>query len=257
MREVSVLSADEAAQMIPGGATMAVGASSGISMRALGARFVKMGAPSDLTVIFPINVDDMYGQPGFGHLAHKGMTHRLVGGSFVSGPSREQTPALRDLIADNRVLCYNYPIGHLLSVLSDCAAKGFGYLTQTRLGTFIDPRCGGGGMNDRSRTQSWVRLSQLNDREVLHYPCLGVDVAIIRATTADEFGNLTFEHEAAVVAPYTLAAAAKASRGRVIAQVKRIRRSSEIGPPRCLGSRIHGGRCLGGSESNASHRHHL
>jgi hypothetical protein len=58
MREVSVLSADEAAQMIPGGVAIAVGASSGISMRAPGARFVKRGAPSDLTVIFPINVDE-------------------------------------------------------------------------------------------------------------------------------------------------------------------------------------------------------
>jgi acyl CoA:acetate/3-ketoacid CoA transferase len=47
-------------------------------------------------------------------------------------------------------------------------------------------------------------------------------VAIIRATTADEHGNLTFEHEGAYLGAFDQALAARNHRGIVIAQVKRL-----------------------------------
>ena len=55
-------------------------------------------------------------------------------------------------------------------------------------------------------------------------------VAIIRATTADERGNLTYEHEGAYLGGLDQALAARNNGGIVIAQVKRITKSGSLKP---------------------------
>jgi propionate CoA-transferase len=230
-----VTSLEEAVDLISDEATIAVGASSGVSLpdkalEALGMGFRLKGRPRDLTVIFPVNLGDMFGQKGLDHLANEGQVRCLIGGSFPSGPSSAATPAIRRLITNDRLRAYNYPIGILMALLGESAAKGLGVLTETGLGTFIDTHYGGGGLNECSRRKPFVRRAKFEEREYLFFPALTIDVAIIRATTADEHGNLTFEHEAALISPFTLAAAAKASRGRVIAQVKRLRATRRMDP---------------------------
>ena len=230
-----ILSANDAAGLIPDGATVTVSASSGVSLpdamlAALGERFRQAGSPRGLRLLFPINLGDMFGQKGLDHLANDGQVACLIGGSFPSGPSHAEPPAIRRLIAEERCLSYNYPIGVLTALLSESAAKGPGVLTRTGIGTFVDDRHGGGGMNERSRAKPYVRRVQLEGEEYLFFPALGVDVAIIRATTADEQGNLTFEHEGAIVSPFTMAAAAKTNGGKVIAQVKRLLSSRHPDP---------------------------
>ncbi|MEZ5834345.1 MAG: CoA-transferase [Geminicoccaceae bacterium] len=44
----------------------------------------------------------------------------------------------------------------------------------------------------QGRSCLWV---EFNGDTWLHFPNIVADVAIIRATTADESGNLTYEHE--------------------------------------------------------------
>ena len=56
------------------------------------------------------------------------------------------------------------------------------------------------------------------------------DVAIIRATTADERGNLTFEHEGAYLGGLEQALAARNNGGIVIAQVKRVVEAGTLKP---------------------------
>ncbi|HEX2923113.1 MAG TPA: CoA-transferase [Chloroflexota bacterium] len=58
-------------------------------------------------------------------------------------------------------------------------------------------------------------------KEWLHLPSFPIDCAIIRATTADERGNLSFEHEGSYAGAYMQALAAHNCGGKVIAQVKR------------------------------------
>src|SRR5690606_39479976 len=55
----------------------------------------------------------------------------------------------------------------------------------------------------------------------LYFPAIVPDIAIIRATSADERGNLTFEHEGAFLGALEQALAARNNGGTVIAQVKR------------------------------------
>jgi len=230
-----VTSLEEAAAQVGSGTTVVAGASSGVSLPdamlgALGARFKSTGVPRDLTLMFPINLGDMFGQKGLDHLANSGQVRRLIGGSYPSGPSNADPPAIRRLIDEQEILAYNLPVGVLTALIGEAAAKGPGVLTETGLDTFIDERFGGGGMNPRSRAEPFTQRVNFAGRDYLFFPTQSIDVAIIRATTTDEQGNLTFENEGALIAPFTLAAAAKANRGLVIAQVERVRAGRFIDP---------------------------
>ena len=56
----------------------------------------------------------------------------------------------------------------------------------------------------------------------MFYPCPALTGAFIRATTADEDGNLTPEHETGQLGVLPAATAVRNSGGTVIAQVKRV-----------------------------------
>ena len=85
----------------------------------------------------------------------------------------------------------------------------------------MDPRRHGGRMNART-TEDIVEVVDFDGREWLYLRSIPVDVAIIRATTADEFGNLTIEDEGAPLGVLDQALAAHNNGGVVIAQVKRL-----------------------------------
>src|SRR5690606_36745370 len=74
------------------------------------------------------------------------------------------------------------------------------------------------------------RVEHLDGKEYLYYPALSLDVAIIRATTADEHGYLSLEEEPNALATLQIAAATKACGGQVIAQVKRVARAGSLDP---------------------------
>ncbi len=62
------------------------------------------------------------------------------------------------------------------------------------------------------------------------FPGHRADVSIIRATTADERGNLTYEHEGAYLGGLEQALAARNNGGIVIAQVKRVVENGSLKP---------------------------
>jgi acyl CoA:acetate/3-ketoacid CoA transferase len=75
-----------------------------------------------------------------------------------------------------------------------------------------------------------VRVVNFEGEEWLFFPSIRPDVAIIRATTADEHGNLTMEHEGAYLGALDQALAARNNRGIVIAQVKRLTAFGSLRP---------------------------
>src|SRR5262249_17823870 len=75
-----------------------------------------------------------------------------------------------------------------------------------------------------------VRRETFGGQQWLYSPAIVPNVAIIRATTADERGNLTYEHEGALLGGLDQALAARNNRGIVIAQVKRVVKAGSLRP---------------------------
>lgn len=113
-------------------------------------------------------------------------------------------------------------------------------LTQVGLDTFVDPRRQGGRMNRRT-VEEVVQVVEFDGQEWLYLRSLRPDVASIRATTADERGNLSFEQEGAFLGVYDVALAAHNSGGIVIAQVKRLAAGRQSARPICACPRYPGG----------------
>src|SRR5687768_2295482 len=89
------ISLEQAAALIPDGATVSVSSSSGLgcpdeTLRAIGDRFRETGSPRGLTMIHPIAAGDMYGLDGVDHIAEPGLMRRIIAGSYPSGPSGAQ-----------------------------------------------------------------------------------------------------------------------------------------------------------------------
>jgi acyl CoA:acetate/3-ketoacid CoA transferase len=234
MPRSKVISLQDAAALIPSGATVTVSSSSGLGcpdamLKAIGERFARTGAPRDLTTIHPIAAGDMYGIAGIDHLACPGLLKRVIAGSYPSGPSSMPSPKIWQLIHENRVEAYNIPSGILFQMHADAAAHRPGVLTQVGLDTFVDPRRDGGRMNDAT-TQEIVEVVQFDGDEWLYFRSIPVDVAIIRGTTADDLGNISMEHEGAYLGALEQALAARNNGGLVIAQVKRVAAAGSIPP---------------------------
>ena len=199
---MKVLGAREIADLIPDGATVTVSSSSGLGcpdavLEAIGARFAATGHPRGLTTLHPIAAGDMYSVKGIDHLARPGLLERTLCGSYPSGPSSAEPPAIWRMIGENAVAAYNVPSGILFDMHREAAAKRPGVLTKVGLDTFVDPAQEGCAMNPAAAARPIVRRERFAGEDWLFFPAIAPDVAIIRATTADERGNLTFEHEGA------------------------------------------------------------
>ncbi|MBL0729615.1 acyl CoA:acetate/3-ketoacid CoA transferase [Piscinibacter sp. HJYY11] len=220
------ISAEHAATLIKDGDVITVSSSSGLGcpdsiLAAIGARFDREGSPRNLTSLHPIAAGDMYGIKGVDHIAKPGLLSRILAGSYPSGPSSLPMPAIWRMVVENQVEAYNLPSGVLYDVHRESAARRPGVLTQVGLGTFVDPDLQGGAMNAAAAEKPYVRKETFDGQQWLYFPSIAPDVAIIRATTADEHGNLTFEHEGAILGVLEQALAARNNGGIVIAQVKR------------------------------------
>ncbi len=229
-----VVTAEEAAYLIPTGATVTISSSAAqlvpdTVLAGIATRFLATGEPRGLTVVFPLAVGDAFGTIGLDHLAHPGLLKRLVGGSYVNGPASKPAPKIYDMILTDQVEAYNFPLGPLLHLHRDIAAKKPGVITKIGLGTFVDPRDQGGRMN-RVTPPGLVELIQLLGEEWLLYRSFPIHVAIIRGTTADTHGNLTLEHEGTYMGVLPQAMAAHNSGGTVIAQVKRVVAAGTLAP---------------------------
>ena len=234
-----ILCADDAASLIPDGAVVSVSSSSGLGcpdavLAAIGARYDRENHPRGLTTLHPIAAGDMWGIKGIDHIAREGLLARILGGSYPSGPSSATPPLIWQLITGNRIPAYNVPSGILFDMHRDAAAKRPGVLTKVGLDTFVDPLREGCAMNDLARAEPIVRHVDFDGEDWLYFKAIVPQVAIIRATTADERGNLSFEHEGAILGPLDQALAARNNGGLVIAQVKRLAKSGTLKPHHVL-----------------------
>ena len=225
MRTVPVLAAAEAAGLISDAAVITVSSSSGLGcpdavLAALGERFAATSAPAGLTMLHPIAAGDMYGIKGIDHLCRPGQLRRVFAGSLPSGGSKLDPPLIRRLIHGDQIEAHNIPSGVLFQMHRAAATGQPGVFTEVGLGTYADPRLEGAKMN--AVTPDFIEVREVDGKEYLFFPAIDVDVAIIRATSADAMGNLSYEHEGGSLGALDQAYAAHNRGGIVIAQVKRV-----------------------------------
>lgn len=227
--------AAEAVALIKDGAVVAVNSSSGLScpdavLAALGERFDSEGSPKDLTSIHPIAAGDFFGTKGIDHYAKPGCLSKIIGGSYPSGPSSAEPPLIWQMITGNKVKAYNLPSGIIFDMLREGAGHRPGVMTKVGMETFVDPDQEGGAMNEAGAGDPIVRRIEFEGEDWLYFQALKPDIAIIRATTSDQRGNLSFESEGAYLGAMEMALAAHNNGGKVIAQVRRVAENGSIRP---------------------------
>lgn len=216
MRPVFV-TAEDAALSIGDGDTVALTGGGGGLMeattlfQAIERRFLSTRRPRDLTLVHALGLGDRKAL-GLNCFAYEGLVRRVIGGYWAWSPRMQQ------LARDEKIEAYALPGGVISQLFREIGARRPGLFTRIGLGTMCDPRQGGGRMNARAK-DALVELVEIDGRELLRYVPFPVDVALVRASAADDDGNVTFAHEAVNLDAAAIALAARACGGKVIVQV--------------------------------------
>lgn len=232
MRRPKFVSANEAVKMIKDNSTIAtigmtlVSASETI-LKEIERSYLEENTPKNITLVHSCGQSDR--DRGIQHFAHEGLLTRIVGGHWGL------QPRVMDMISSNKCLAYCFPQGQFAQLFRSMAGGEPGKITKVGLGTFVDPRLGGGKMNEITKdAPDLVDVVTIDGEEYMRYKPIPLDYCIIRGTYVDELGNLTTDEEAMQLEVFSAVLACKKFGGKVIAQAKRIVKAGSLHPKRVI-----------------------
>jgi propionate CoA-transferase len=189
-------------------------------------RYLKEGHPKGITFLHAAGVGDWKAR-GAGIWAEEGM-EGMVKKVLTSHIGSE--PQMARAVEEEKMECYFWPLGVMCQWYTEVARRSPGLLSKTGLNTFIDPRIEGCQVNSISKDDDLIEVVNLRGEEWLLYKTFPLNVALIRGTTADEKGNVTFEKEAVALEALPVAQAVKAWGGIVIVQVENLAKACSLHP---------------------------
>lgn len=210
-------SAAEAAALIRSGTTIGVGWLSDGLAEAVADAFIADTRPNGLTIVYATTQGEGR-HHGLNLLAHEGLVRRIVGGQW------HPVPGLQALASADRIEAYSLPVGVINRLFRDIAEGLPGHLSRSGLGTFTDPRNGGGRLNRRTQEQL-VRLVRPAGDEALLFRGFPIDAALIGVAFMEGTAAIAMTRDS-----MTLARAARKSGGLVIAQMNRIGTLDKLPP---------------------------
>jgi propionate CoA-transferase len=230
------VTSEEAVSHIADNATLIVGGFSTYStpeelLEGLAERYERTGHPKNITAICGITPGDKTESTeplkglnvGLNRLRAKGLIGTVRVGLL------NDARAISKAVGNNEIAGFVYPMGVVMNLFRATAGGRPGLITKVGLGTYCDPRHEGCAVNEKARAmEPAVQLMTIGGEEYLFYKSFKPDVCFIRATYADEDGNLSMAHEAVMGPELEIAVGTHNNGGIVIAQVEEIVRRGTI-----------------------------
>ncbi|MCD8007254.1 MAG: 3-oxoacid CoA-transferase [Oscillospiraceae bacterium] len=185
------------------------------------------GSPNGITWVTGIGTgDNTENEIGMNRVSIPGMTGCVIAAHLAN------CVKLGKAVGRNEIPAYVIPLGVVAHLMRSIAAGEPGVASHVGIHTLADPRNDGCCSNQAARDmgREVVKLIDVAGKECLFYPSFPIQVAFIRATYADEDGNLSFDHEALTGMELEMALAAHNSGGIVIAQVEKIVKRGTLKP---------------------------
>ena len=217
-----IIDAREAAELIEDNAVIGLNSFAAIANPekvhdAITERFRETGHPRNLTLISSSGFGLMDADRGAEVYIREGAVGKIIASHYGTMPI-----VCRQVLQD-KFEAYNLPLGPMSHAIRAQAGGHDGYYTKVGLGIFVDPRVEGPALNGISKDDSLVRVVEIEGEEYLRYRLPAPDIALIKATSVDANGNVSFENEYCSIDALSLAQLTRRNHGKVIVQVDRLR----------------------------------
>ena len=221
---MKIIKASEVASLIKDSDMVAISGSGGSGspeslIRSVMDSFLKTGHPFNIGItcgISPGNLTD--DDVGMNMLAKEGLVGKAICAHLGMGR------VFGNAIGSNKFPAFAVPLGVINHLYRAIAGHEVGIITHIGLGTFADPRVEGCCANEKAKKlKPIVELVNIGGKENLFYHAFPINVALLKASYADEDGNISFEEEGVIGEQYNMAIATHNSGGIVIVEVKDIK----------------------------------
>ena len=215
------MTADEAVDLIKDNDVICVNSFLGIENpvelhEAIYKRYKKTNSPKHLTMISSAGFGIWSDSGCAEDYIKEGAVDKIICGHFGAMFSTKR------LVLEDKFEAYNLPLGCISHAIRAQAGGLPGAMSKAGLDIFVDPRIEGPGINNISKDTSLVKYVEVDGEEFLYYKIPRFNIALIKGTTADRKGNISFDDMYMSGDAISICQAAKANGGKVIVQVDRI-----------------------------------